>query len=245
MRKSALKDIVTWRIKRQTSCTKSVSTLGKDDHHNKKEDSESVGELSKVYSQIVLNCWYLARIGRLDILWSLDTLARAVTKWTRACDKRLTRLISCIHHKNDYGHYCWNSAFTSTERSVRDRVANSTSSSHEWHRDDNPFSSTERSVRERSQRSSTGKLVRGIQNQVTEVKLDHHNLQVSDTRYIEKIFANVRQKLNRLESDPMLDTSKPFTMWMMDLEARQDHAESIPSTSRDGSDPWIVISRPR
>ena len=40
---------------------------------------------------------YLARIGRPDILWSLNKLARAVTKWTKACDKRLARLISYIH----------------------------------------------------------------------------------------------------------------------------------------------------
>ena len=57
----------------------------------------SVGELSKVFSQIVLKYLYFVRIGRPDILWSVNKLARAVTKWTRACDKRLARLISCIH----------------------------------------------------------------------------------------------------------------------------------------------------
>ena len=39
-----------------------------------------------------------ARIGGFDILWSVNKLARAVTKWTRACGKRLARLISYIHH---------------------------------------------------------------------------------------------------------------------------------------------------
>ena len=57
---------------------------------------KSVGELSKVCSQIVLKCWKLARIGRPDILWSLNKLARSITKWTKACDKRLNRLISNI-----------------------------------------------------------------------------------------------------------------------------------------------------
>ena len=38
------------------------------------------------------------RIGRLDILWSVNKLARSITKWTKACDKRLNRLISYIHH---------------------------------------------------------------------------------------------------------------------------------------------------
>ena len=67
-----------------------------DDHHFK-EEMKSVGELSQVCSQIDLKCLYLSRIGRLDILWSANKLARSITKWTKACDKRLNRLISSIH----------------------------------------------------------------------------------------------------------------------------------------------------
>ena len=62
--------------------------------------------MSTVCSQNVLKCLYLARIGRLDILWSVNKLARAVTKWTKACDKRLARLISYIHHTCEYQQYC-------------------------------------------------------------------------------------------------------------------------------------------
>ena len=47
----------------------------------------------------------MARIGRPDILWSVNKLARAVTKWTKACDKRLNRLISSIHHTCEYKQY--------------------------------------------------------------------------------------------------------------------------------------------
>ena len=54
-----------------------------DDLNSKKKKNESVGELSTVCSQIVVKCQYLARIGRLDILWSVNKLARAVTKWTK------------------------------------------------------------------------------------------------------------------------------------------------------------------
>ena len=50
------------------------------DHQFKEEESGSVGELTKVCSQIVLECLYLAHIGRPDILWSENKLARAVTK---------------------------------------------------------------------------------------------------------------------------------------------------------------------
>ena len=65
-----------------------------DDHQFKQGELESVGELSTVCSHIVLKFWYLARIGRPDILWSVNKLARSVTKWTRACDRGLARLIS-------------------------------------------------------------------------------------------------------------------------------------------------------
>ena len=38
-----------------------------DDHKFKDEELETIGELSKVFQQIVLKCMYLARIGRPDI----------------------------------------------------------------------------------------------------------------------------------------------------------------------------------
>ena len=59
-----------------------------------------------VCSQIVLKCRNLARVGRPDILWSVNKLARSITKWTKACDKRLNRLISNIHHTCEYRQYC-------------------------------------------------------------------------------------------------------------------------------------------
>ena len=59
-----------------------IAIPGLDDHQvKKKEELASVGELSDV-----LKCLYLARIGRRDILWSLNKLVRSVTKWTGACD---------------------------------------------------------------------------------------------------------------------------------------------------------------
>ena len=83
-----------------------VSTPCIDDHHFKEEEMKSVGELSHVCSQIAPKCLYLARIGRPDILWSVNKLARSITKWTKACDKRLNRLISYIHHTCEYRQYC-------------------------------------------------------------------------------------------------------------------------------------------
>ena len=57
-------------------------------------DHVTTNRTLRVCSQIVFKCWYLARIRRLGILWSVHKLARAVTKWTRACDRRLACLIS-------------------------------------------------------------------------------------------------------------------------------------------------------
>ena len=45
-----------------------VSTPCIDDHHFKEEEMKSDGELSQLYSQIVLKCIYWAWIGRPDIL---------------------------------------------------------------------------------------------------------------------------------------------------------------------------------
>ena len=76
-----------------------VSSACLDDHQFKKEELESVGELSEVCSQIVLKCLYLARSSRPDILWP-------VTEWTEACDRRWARLISKIRHTRDFRQYC-------------------------------------------------------------------------------------------------------------------------------------------
>ena len=62
-----------------------------------------------------------------------------------------------------------------------------------------------RDRRERlNHRSSTGKPGREVQNQHAEVKLNHNNLEISNTRFIEKVFANVRQKLFRPEGDQVV-----------------------------------------
>ena len=100
MRRNVRSDIVSWQTRRLNNSTKyllhaSMTTIFKE------EEMNSVGELSQVCSRIVLKCLYLARIGRPDVQWSVNKLARSITKWTKACDKRLNRLISYIHHIQD------------------------------------------------------------------------------------------------------------------------------------------------
>ena len=81
-----------------------VATPCMDDHPFKEENG-SVGELST--HKLFLKCLDLERIGRPDILWSVNKLAQTVTKWTKACDTRLARLISHIHHTCEYKQYCY------------------------------------------------------------------------------------------------------------------------------------------
>ena len=97
MRRNAWKNKTTEQLYK-------VATPCMDDHQFEEENG-SVGELSTVCSQIVLKCLFLARIGRPDILLSVNKLARAATKWTRACDKRLARLIAYIHHASEFKQY--------------------------------------------------------------------------------------------------------------------------------------------
>ena len=57
--------------------------------------------LSNGFEMLVLGTYWTT-----DFLWSVNKLARSITKWTRACDKRLNRLISYIHHTCEYRQYC-------------------------------------------------------------------------------------------------------------------------------------------
>ena len=86
---------------------KDVATPCIDDHQLTEEDTDTVGTLDKVASRIVLKVLYLARMGRPDVLWSVNTLARKVTKWTTGCDKRTMRLISYLQKTKDWGQVCF------------------------------------------------------------------------------------------------------------------------------------------
>ena len=67
--------------------------------------SSTVGDLSRVCSQILLTCFYWARIGRPDMLCTVNCVARSVKKWNRSCDERLARLISYIHFTTECRQY--------------------------------------------------------------------------------------------------------------------------------------------
>ena len=103
--KSVWNDTVSWRTKRYQQLTKyQLHALTAIIYF--KEKFEPRGKIVKIWSQIVVKCSYLARFGRPDVKLTVNKLARSITKWTKACDKRLSRLISCIHHTCDYKQYC-------------------------------------------------------------------------------------------------------------------------------------------
>ena len=60
----------------------------------------------RIVRSMLSNCSEMLLLGRPDILWSVNKLARSITKWTKACHKRLSRLISYIHYTSDYKQYC-------------------------------------------------------------------------------------------------------------------------------------------
>ena len=107
MRRNLWSDIVRWQTRRLNNSTKYLLHASMTTTLKRKKELNSVEELSQVCSQIVLKCLYLARIGRLDILWSVNKFARSITKWTKACDKRLNRLISYILHTWESKQYCY------------------------------------------------------------------------------------------------------------------------------------------
>ena len=105
MRRNVRSDIVSWRTRRLNNSTKyllhALLTI------ISKKKIEIRGRIVKsMLSNCSENAFFLARIGRPDILWSVNKLARSITKWTEACDKRFSRMISYIYHTSEYKQYC-------------------------------------------------------------------------------------------------------------------------------------------
>ena len=104
MFETASSDTAKWETKRQGNCAKSqvhaLLTI------NSKKIWDLLENCQKFAPRLSWKSLYLARIGKLDFLWSVNKLARAVTKWTRVCRKRVAHLIACTHHTNDHQQYC-------------------------------------------------------------------------------------------------------------------------------------------
>ena len=78
-----------------------------DDHQLQASDATTKGSLEPIASRVVLKILYTARMGRPDTLWSVNTLARKVTKWNKGCDKRLHRLIEYSETSKEWVQLCF------------------------------------------------------------------------------------------------------------------------------------------
>ena len=83
---------------------KKVATPCMYGHTFTQEELTEKGKLSDISARVVLKCLYMASVGRPDLLWTVNLLARQVTRWTIACDRRMERLISYIHYNQDHSH---------------------------------------------------------------------------------------------------------------------------------------------
>ena len=87
---------------------KAVATPGVDDHSFNPDDWNESGKLASIAAKVIMKILYAARMYRFDLLHSVNSLARDITRWCRACDNKLHRLISYIHHTKTT---CWRGAW--------------------------------------------------------------------------------------------------------------------------------------
>ena len=84
-----------------------VATPCMDDHQFEEEEN---GICWRIDKNLFTDCSEMLVFGSylIDLIffWSVNKLARAITKWTRPCDKRLARLISYIDHTSYYRQHC-------------------------------------------------------------------------------------------------------------------------------------------
>ena len=78
-----------------------------DDHLIPAEEFDVKGHLSPIAARVVLKALYVARIARYDFMWTVNMLAREVTRWTQACDRRLHRLVQYMHQTAEYAQLCF------------------------------------------------------------------------------------------------------------------------------------------
>ena len=98
---------------------------------------------------------------------------------------------------------------------VRNNNQNATAHPQERRQDDTLSSGTRKLVRsgESASSGSTRKLVRGDDSQIERTLLEFHKMQISDHRYLEKVFKNLRQKLNLADEAPVLDLETNVLIW--------------------------------
>ena len=93
--------------KETLSSLKPVATPSISDDQLVPADFTSKGVLQAHASSVVLKIFFQSRRSRPETMWATNSLARKVTKWDVACDKRLRRLVAFLHHTGDRTLRCF------------------------------------------------------------------------------------------------------------------------------------------
>ena len=104
--KEVWNDIVSWQTRRLSNSTKYL--LHASMTFTSKEKNCETRE--RIVRSLLTDCsgmFVLGTYWRLDVLSSVNALAWSIKKWTKACGKRLSRLISYIHLTSEYKQYCY------------------------------------------------------------------------------------------------------------------------------------------
>ena len=102
--KKCVEDIANLRIKQLSNFSRSRRHAWKIIKLKKKKMNRL--EIFLLFaSKLSWNVYIWHVLVDLIFFRSVNNLARAATKWTKACDKRLARLISCIDHTCHYMQY--------------------------------------------------------------------------------------------------------------------------------------------
>ena len=86
-------DVYCLHAKTDRSTLRAAKTPSVDDHALTDEDRAAPGALEQDAAKIIMKMLYGARLVRYELLWPICSIARMVSKWSRAEDKRLYRLI--------------------------------------------------------------------------------------------------------------------------------------------------------
>ena len=105
MLENALSDIANWQTRKWSSFTKFEAFVWMIINSNRKNLSQSEN-YHKCAHRLSKNACSCHELDDLTFCGFFNKLARAVTKWTQACDRRLARLISYIHHTSGFRQYC-------------------------------------------------------------------------------------------------------------------------------------------
>lgn len=87
-------------------CLAAVDTTYLAEDDIKAEEGEQPGTLAPCAAKIVMNYSWLVRMTRYDALRPICLLAREVTRWTRACDRKLHRVVCYLHHHKNMAQRC-------------------------------------------------------------------------------------------------------------------------------------------